>query len=96
MRWKGDTHDSTSARDPRVGDTVLAEDGVLGRVDRIIRSETEDPVYLVVASRSRMRRRYPVIPSALVAGIDRSQQRVYMRGLRTRLERLPESLQLVA
>lgn len=96
MRWKGDTHDSTSSRDPRVGDTVLAEDGVLGRVDRIIRSETEDLVYLVVASRSRVRRRYPVIPSAFVAGIDRSRQRVYMRGLRTRLERLSESLPLVA
>jgi hypothetical protein len=96
MRFTGDVHEPPPAKDPRVGDTVLAEDGVLGRVDRIIRYETEDPVYLVVSSRSRMRRRYPVIPSAFVAGIDRSQRRVYMRGLRARLERLSESLPLVA
>jgi len=79
----------------RVGDTVVAQDGRLGRIDRIVRSETSAPVYLVVAVRRLARRRYPVVPWSLVTAVDRSCQHVHIRGRRGSLGRLPETLPIV-
>jgi hypothetical protein len=78
-----------------VGDTVLAQDGALGQIERIIRSETRKPVYVVVAVRRVVGRRYPVIPWSLVTGVDRSRRRVHVRGRRGSISRLSETLPLV-
>jgi hypothetical protein len=79
----------------RRGDRVVAQDGELGRVDRILRSETAGPDYVVVAVGWIGRRRYPVLHSALITNVDRSERRVYVRGRRHALRRLPESPPLI-
>jgi len=79
----------------REGDAVIAQDGNLGRVDRIVRSESNRPAYLVVAVGRIPRRRYPVLSSRLVTTVDRSRRHVHVRGRRVFLERLPETLPLV-
>ena len=80
---------------PRAGDRVIAQDGDLGHVDRILHSEAADPVYLVVAVGAMGRRRYPILHRALVTGVDRSERRIYVRGRRRALKRLPESPPIV-
>ncbi|HUF02513.1 MAG TPA: hypothetical protein VMN35_08830 [Gaiellaceae bacterium] len=79
----------------RVGDEVVAQDGSLGRVDRVIRFETRDPESLVVAVGRGLVARYPVVPCSLVTGVDRLSRRIHLRGRRTCLRRLPESLPIV-
>jgi len=64
----------------RVGDVVLSQDGPLGRVESVIRWP---------------RRRYPVIPSSLVATVDRRRGNVLLRGRRRALARLPETAPIV-
>jgi len=81
--------------EPQAGDTVVALDGVLGRVDRVIRSEGSAPVYLVVAAGRRLRRRYPIVPSSLVTRIDRTRGRVHVRGQLQTLDQLSEQLPIV-
>lgn len=85
----------TPGNEARVGDTVVAADGVLGQVDDIIRSETQGPAYIVVSAGRFLRRRYPVIPFALVSGVDRRRRRIHLDGRRGRLGRLSESVPLV-
>jgi hypothetical protein len=80
---------------PREGDRVVAEDGDLGRVDTILRSESASLVYLVVAVGGVGRRKYPILHQALVTGVDPSEQKIYVRGRRRSLARLPESPPLV-
>lgn len=79
----------------RVGDTVLTQDGALGKIERVIRSETSMPVYVVVAVRRLVGRRYPVIPWSLVTAVDRSRRRVHVRGRSGTISRLSETLPLV-
>lgn len=79
----------------RVGDTVIAEDGTLGHVDRIIRAESRTPVYLVVAAGRSIRRRYPLVPTCLVTGVDRARRAVHVRGRRRSMRSLPEHLPIV-
>jgi hypothetical protein len=79
----------------QVGDTVVAQDGALGRVERVIRSEAYVPAYLVVAARGRVRRRYPILPWSLVTRVDRSTRRVHVRGRRGRLGDMSEALPIV-
>lgn len=79
----------------RVGDDVVAADGRLGRVECVLRAESAAPTYLVVAVGTRLRRRYPVVPWGLVAGIDGARRRVHVRLERKALGRLPETLPLV-
>ena len=81
--------------DVRVGDDVIAQDGSLGRVDRIVRSESKAPVYLVVAIGGVTRRRYPIVPCAIVTAVDRSRGKVHVRGWRESLAGLSESVPLV-
>jgi hypothetical protein len=79
----------------RVGDEVVAQDGSLGRVDRVIRFETNDPAYLVVEVRRGLGKRYPIVPCALVTRIDRIARCVHLRGRCRTLRRLPETIPIV-
>jgi hypothetical protein len=74
----------------REGDRVVAQDGALGEIDCIVRSEADRPVYLVV-SVGRVLRRYPVLHRALVTNVDPTSRTVHVRGRRRSLERLSES-----
>lgn len=80
------------ARMPRVGDDVLAADGVVGRINEVVTTEAAVPRYLVVSA-GRLWRRHPVIPVELIADVDGYGVRV--RGCRHELLRLPESLPLI-
>jgi hypothetical protein len=77
---------------PTVGDEVLARDGVVGRVVEMLRTESDVPRYMIVAT-GRLRRRYPVIDCDLITRIDAEVVRV--RGSRRVLVRFPESLPIV-
>jgi len=79
----------------REGDAVVAEDGVLGRVDRVVPSEARTPVYLVVRAGRVLRRRYPVVPVSLVKRVDARRRLVEVRGPRGTIGRFPETLPLV-
>lgn len=79
----------------REGDAVVAEDGVLGRVDRLVRSEARTPAYLVVRAGRALKRRYPVVPVFLVTGVDSRRRLVEVRGSREAICRFPETLPLV-
>lgn len=86
---------SRAVRAIREGDAVIAEDGVLGRVDQLIRSETQVPIYLVVRAGRTLRRRYPVVSVSLVAAVDSSRNLVQLRGRCDQIGRLPETLPLL-
>lgn len=77
------------------GDAVAAEDGILGHVDRLVRSDARTPAYLVVRAGRALRRRYPVVPVSLVTGVDSRRRLVELRGSRETIARLPETLPLV-
>ena len=79
----------------REGDAVIVEDGVLGRIERLVRSEAGVPVYLVVRIGRTLRHRYPVVPVALITGVDSRRRRVAVRGRCETIGRLPETLPLV-
>jgi hypothetical protein len=79
----------------REGDQVVAQDGPLGQIDRIVRSDADSSVYLVVSVGRRVRRRYPILDGTLVKGVDRPRGLVYVRGRRQALERLSESPLLI-
>jgi hypothetical protein len=79
----------------REGDAVLAEDGMVGRIDRLILSETHVPVYLVVRAGRTLRRRYPVVSVSLVTAVDASRSLVRLRGRCRQIGRLPETLPLL-
>jgi hypothetical protein len=79
----------------RVGDAVIAEDGALGRVDRVVRAESQAPAYLVVAARRTLLRRYPVVPAGLVTYVDRSRKCIHVRGRKRSVSSLPEYLPIV-
>jgi hypothetical protein len=79
----------------REGDRVVAQDGDLGRVDRILCTDSATPIYLVVAVGAIGRRRYPILHTALVTDVDLGERKVYVRGRRRALERLPESPPIV-
>lgn len=79
----------------REGDAVVAEDGVLGRVDRLVRSEAHTPAYLIVRAGRTLRRKYPVVPVSLVSGVDSRRRLVRLRGRCETIGQLPETLPLV-
>ena len=78
-----------------VGDTVIAADGPVGRVEHVLRTEAAEQRFVVVVVRRGLRRRHPVVPVDLVAAIDRRHELVRLRGSRHRIMRLPESLPLL-
>jgi hypothetical protein len=77
------------------GDAVVADDGVLGRVERLLSLEARAPVYLVVRIGRGLRRRYPIVPVSLVEGVDTRRRLVRLRGKRKSIGRMPETLPLV-
>jgi hypothetical protein len=79
----------------REGDSVMAEDGVLGRVDRLLGYEARAPAYLVVCAGRLLRRRYPVVPVSLVTAVDPRRRLVELRGRCETIGRLPEALPLL-
>jgi len=92
--------EAISARRPRVaeireGDVVAAEDGILGRVERLVRSDDHVPVYLVVCVGRTLRRSYPVVPVSLVMAVDPRRRLLKLRGRCEAIGRLPETLPLV-
>jgi hypothetical protein len=79
----------------RVGDTVVADDGVVGSVDGVVSSEARTPVYVIVSVGRVLRRKYPVVPCSLVTAVDRPRRLVRIRGRRDAIRRMPETLPLV-
>lgn len=92
---RSQVNDHVGLEEVRVGDEVVAEDGTLGRVDRIIRAESRAPVYLVVAAGRTILRRYPLVPAGFVTRVDRARECVHVRGLRRSVRSLPEHLPIV-
>ncbi|HET9437819.1 MAG TPA: hypothetical protein VFU99_05035 [Gaiellaceae bacterium] len=84
-------HDRGGLAEARVGDAVVADDGELGRVETVVRSESRVPLYLIIETGSFVRRRHPVVSCCLVRAVDRANRRVHIRGRRSRLRQLPES-----
>ena len=78
-----------------VGDTVVAEDGPVGRVEQILCTESSEPRFVVVAVRDRFRRRHPVVPCGLVARVDSARREVHARARRTTLSRMSEAVPIV-
>lgn len=79
-----------------VGDRVYAGCGdVLGRVEHVIASENQAPVFLVVSTGGLLKRRYPVVHRTLVRAVDRSRRRVYLEGNKESLARISEALPIV-
>lgn len=79
----------------REGDLVVAADGVLGRVEELVRSDPRAPAYLVVRAGRVLRRRYPVVPVSLVTVVDSGRRLVELRGRCETIARMPETLPLV-
>jgi hypothetical protein len=73
----------------------MAEDGALGRVEGLVRSEGLTPMYLIVRAGRTLRRRYPVVPVSLVSQVDPRRRLVELRGRRDAIRRLPETVPFV-
>jgi hypothetical protein len=77
------------------GCQVLAEDGLVGEVERpLFPPDGNEPDYLVVRVRKRVWGRVPVISTALVVAIDAARGLIWVRGDRERIAGLPEHLPL--
>jgi hypothetical protein len=77
------------------GYQVLAEDGLVGEVERpLFPPDGNEPDYLVVRVRKRVWGRVPVISTALVVAIDPARGLIWVRGDRERIAGLPEHLPL--
>ena len=74
---------------------MVADDGVLGRVDGLLVSETHGLAYLIVRAGRCFRRRYPVVPVELVTHVDNHRRLVRLRGRRDLIEQLTEQLPFV-
>jgi hypothetical protein len=79
----------------RKGDAVMAEDGVVGHVEELVRSEALAPAYLIVRANRTLRRRYPVVPVSLISRVDPRRRLVELRGRREAIRGLPETVPLV-
>jgi hypothetical protein len=79
----------------REGDSVVAEDGILGDIDAVVLSERRVPVFMIVRAGSLLRPRYPVVPVSLVTGVDAARRMVKVRGRLAAMRRMPETLPLV-
>lgn len=78
-----------------VGDEVIADDGRVGRVERVVRSERREVRYVVVTSRRGLLRRHPVVPVGLITHVDGRTRRIRVRGSRASVVTLPETVPLV-
>jgi hypothetical protein len=80
--------------DPLEGDIVLARDGAVGRVERVVRTERGVPHHVVLTV-GRVLRRHPVVPCELITRVDRAGAVVRVRGRRGTIRSLPEAMPLV-
>jgi hypothetical protein len=71
---------------------VLAEDGLVGKVERpLVPPDGSDPDFLIVRlPRRRLRTRLPVVSTALVSGLDSARRLIWVRGSRREIASLPE------
>lgn len=77
------------------GYEVIADDGPAGRVEFGLETPDGHSVdFLVVRTAGTILARHPVVAAALVRAVDRRRRRVYVRGTRTQIRQLPESLPL--
>jgi hypothetical protein len=78
------------------GFQVLAEDGLVGEVERpLAEPDRSGPDFLVVRlPRRRLRTRLPVVSTALVSGFDLTRRLIWVRGSRREIASLPEHLPL--
>jgi hypothetical protein len=77
------------------GFTAHAVDGCVGTVERpLFPPDRDEPDFLVVCARRRLRRRHPVVAVDLVEAVDCRARRVYLRGNVDCLAALPEALPL--
>jgi hypothetical protein len=77
------------------GFSALAADGCVGTVERpLFPPDRDEPDFLVVSARRRLRRRHPVVAVDLVEAVDYRARRVYLRGTVDCLGALPEALPL--
>jgi hypothetical protein len=75
------------------GYELVAEDGPVGEVELALESPDGTAVdYLVVRARPGIWARRPVVSTELVRAVDRRRRRVYVRGMRAQIGRLPERL----
>jgi signal peptidase I len=98
------THQTTSGHDglhhdePMIavapGDSVVARDGRVGRVVRILRTENGAPRHVIVAV-GRLLRHYPVVPCALITSVDGARRTIRVRGDRRSIRSLSEALPIV-
>jgi hypothetical protein len=79
----------------REGDSVVAEDGILGDIEAIVLSERRVPLFMIVRAGSLLRPRYPVVPVSLVTGVDAARRMVDVRGQLAAMRRMPETIPLV-
>jgi hypothetical protein len=77
------------------GYEAVADDGSAGVVETsLFPPGCDEPDYLVILVRPRGRLfpRFPVVPTALVVGIDHDARRIRLAGRRNDIERLPEQV----
>jgi hypothetical protein len=77
------------------GFSAFAADGCVGTVEQpLFPPGRDEPDFLVVSARRRLRRRHPVVAVDLVESVDYRMRRVYLRGSVDCLAALPEALPL--
>ena len=85
---------ATGRRSRSPGDTVVARDGHVGRVVRVLRTERGAPRHVIVVA-GRLLRHYPVVPCDLITSVDGARRVIRVRGERRSIRSLPETLPLV-
>lgn len=80
--------------EPVPGDAVVALDGEVGRIERVVRTEQGVPHHVVLTI-GRLLRRHPVVPCDLITRVDRDRGVVRVRGDRRTIAALPEAIPIV-
>jgi hypothetical protein len=80
---------------PCAGDAVLADDGLVGRVEEILQTEAGVPAFVIVRVGGFLRRRYPVMPWSFVSAVDGAHRVLTIRGRSEVLKSLPETIPIV-
>lgn len=76
------------------GDVVVACDGRVGRIVRVLRTEVGVPRHVIVSA-GRILPRYPVLSCELITRVDPVERTVHVRGRRRTIRRLQETLPFV-
>ncbi len=77
------------------GFAIEADDGLVGTVETpLFPPDGGAPDFLVLRVRDRLSTRRPVLPAALVDGVDPERKVVRVRGTRAQVMKLPEQVPL--